>query len=182
MRYQEIKKELEDIRKQLNTGQMLEQSAQELAKRCEEILDEMISKIDICQEIKYLRRRMRCTNFFFHLVRNNPRHREQYYFALIAIVGYEKWGNINEDIRMNWESARLSFDRMYGMLKDFSLHTHEYVTALETEEAVSKNISFDITEMYSVVKSIEEKDKEIFKDVKGILKKIDSILPPWSNI
>ncbi len=73
-----------------------------------------------------LKRSMAFTNLFFHLVRNNPRHREQYYFGLIAIVGYENWKGMPDTIRMNWESARLSFDKMYGMVKDFKKHSDVY--------------------------------------------------------
>jgi hypothetical protein len=90
---------------------------------------------------------MERTNFWFHLVRNNPRHREQYNFALIAIVGYENWKNIDPTLRMNWESARLSFDRMYGMVKDFAEHADYYAGLFEKkapqekEEKTSKKAS-----------------------------------------
>lgn len=81
---------------------------------------------EIANKIHTLRRRMRCTNFWLHLVRNNPRHRDRYYFELISIVGYENWSKVNDIIRMNWESARLSFDKMYGMVKSFAEHIDVY--------------------------------------------------------
>ena len=138
--------------------------------------------MEIGREIKRLRRRMRGTNFFYHLVRNNPRHRDQYYFALIAIVGYEKWADIHADIRMNWESARLSFDRMYGMVKNFALHLHTYTAVLDGQKVPEKKNTNDMAELKDTVRSIEEKNNEISQDVTVINKKLDNLLPPWRNI
>jgi len=98
----------------------------EAISECAIKLDGMTRTIDICAALRHLRNRMGFTNFWFHPVRNNPRHREQYYFALIAIVSYERWKNVNDTIRMNWESARVSFDRMYGMVKEFAEHGNVY--------------------------------------------------------
>lgn len=97
---------------------------------------------ELVSNIKSLRRRMMLTNVLFHSVRNNPRHREKYYFALIAIVEDGRWKVMNERIRMNWESARPSFDRMYGMVKDFSWHA-EYYAKLFSEEKSDKAQSSD---------------------------------------
>ncbi len=182
MQYKEIKKKLEDICNQFDTSRTSDQGLQDIEVKCKNVLNELICKIEIAREIKLLRLRMGFTNFFFHLVRNNPRHREQYYFALIAIVKYEKWTNIKENIRMNWESARLSFDRMYGMVKDFSAHLNYYVQVFDTQEVTEHKKIIEITELYSTVKAIEEKDKEIFQKVGDIIKKMDAILPPWSHI
>lgn len=88
--------------------------------------DEPVNNEDIKKSLKELKRGMDRTNFFFHLIRNNPRHREQYYFGFIAIVGYENWKRLPEAIRVNWESARLSFDKMYGMVKDFKRRSEVY--------------------------------------------------------
>lgn len=83
-------------------------------------------KQNLANSLKKLKRGMDCTNFWFHLIRSNPRHREQYYFGFVAIVGYENWKKLPEMIRINWESARLSFDRMYGMVKDFKRNNEVY--------------------------------------------------------
>lgn len=82
------------------------------------------------QALKQLRWQMFRTNIFFHSVRNNPRHREQYYFALLSLVGFDRWQHIDPIIRMNWESSRSSFDRMYGMVKDFYRHRERYTEPL----------------------------------------------------
>lgn len=89
----------------------------------------------LVNSLNKLKRGMDCTNFWFHLIRSNPRHREQYYFGFIAIVGYENWKKLPEMIRVNWESARLSFDRMYGMVKDFKRNSEVYVNCILKAQA-----------------------------------------------
>ena len=131
---------LEDAVRLITAERVEDQNTKALEEACENILNGLFRKMEIGREIKRLRRRMRGTNFFYHLVRNNPRHRDQYYFALIAIVGYEKWADIHADIRMNWESARLSFDRMYGMVKNFALHLHTYTAVLDGQKVPEKKI------------------------------------------
>ena len=58
-------------------------------------------------------------------------------------MGYNRWKDVNETVRMNWESARLSFDRMFGMVKNFADNPEEYskLFGIEPQErAEAKNI------------------------------------------
>ena len=69
--------------------------------------------------LKKMRRKMRTTNVLYHAVRNNPRHRDKYYLALIAEVGFENWQYVPTALRMAWESGRTGFDTLYGLIKSF---------------------------------------------------------------
>lgn len=69
-------------------------------------------------ELKKMRRRMRTVNCLFHVTRNNPRTTYYFYHRLIQIAGgYAKWENANPAMKAAWESARLHFDQMYGLVK-----------------------------------------------------------------
>ena len=134
-----------------------------------------------------LRERMWVTNVVFHLVRNNPRHREQYYFALIAMVGYENWKNVNDTIRMNWESARLSFDRMYGMVKDFAENAEVYAglfrAAPEKQEPAAPELPADHPKQLNEIhKDLAKKIEGISSDLDKKLENLTKLLPPQDKI
>ena len=77
-------------------------------------------KSELGKHLKTMRRKMRTTNVLYHAVRNNPRHRDKYYLALIAEVGFENWQYVPSALRMAWESGRTSFDTLYGLIKSFN--------------------------------------------------------------
>ncbi len=105
------------------------------------------------RSLKKLKRHMALTNIFFHLVRNNPRHREQYYFGFIAIVGFDNWKRMPDVIRMNWESARLSFDKMYGMVKDFKEHSDIYADYIK-----NANLPVEVADLLSGLKRLYQRE------------------------
>ena len=122
-----------------------------------------------------LRERMWVTNVVFHLVRNNPRHREQYYFALIAMVGYENWKNVNDTVRMNWESARLSFDRMYGMVKDFAENAEVYA-GLFGFDAPAK------TSIEEILAPTKEKFEKLHEEMAKLPDKYNAVINNYQEI
>ncbi len=128
--------------------------------------NEVMSKIDL------LYRKMWRTCYFFHLFRDNPRNRERYYFSLISIVGYDHWDNVDETVRMNWESARLSFDRMFGMVKNFRENPEEYAKLLDCKAK-------EKTEAQTETKPLNELCGELSKIVhqmSGMLKVSQNII------
>ena len=136
-------------------------------------------------ELLWLRMQMERTNFWFHLVRNNPRHREQYYFALIAIVGYENWKNVNDTVRMNWESARLSFDRMYGMVKDFAEYPEEYTGLFEAkkQESSAPEVPADQTNQLNEIHiDLTKKLEGISSELDKKLENLTKLLPPQDKM
>lgn len=133
------------------------------------------TKNTIKTELLWLRMQMERTNFWFHLVRNNPRHREQYYFALIAIVGYENWKNVNDTIRMNWESARLSFDRMYGMVKDFAENAEVYA-GLFGFDAPAK------TSIEEILAPTKEKFEKLHEEMAKLPDKYNAVINNYQEI
>lgn len=147
----------------------------------------MIPAPNIPSDLINLRIRMERTNFWFHLVRNNPRHREQYYFALIAMVGYENWKNVNDTIRMNWESARLNFDRMYGMVKDFAENADMYAglfrAASEKQEPAAPELPADHPKQLNEIhKDLAKKIEGISSDLDKKLENLTKLLPPQDKI
>lgn len=130
---------------------------------------------NIPSDLVNLRIRMERTNFWFHLVRNNPRHREQYYFALIAMVGYENWKNIDPTVRMNWESARLSFDRMYGMVKDFAENAETYA-GLFGFDAPAK------TSIEEILAPTKEKFEKLHEEMAKLPDKYNAVINNYQEI
>lgn len=156
-----MKKNTIDLLKELCS--ILRQGKTEIPDETKKLIDETIKLIEnstkISNSILTLRRRMKLTNIWFHPVRNNPRHRDQYYFGLIPIVGYENWQKVNDTIRMNWESARLSFDKMYGMVKNFAEHIDEYSSVFgDTEPDKTKTEEF----RQKVVNSLNDMKNSIY--------------------
>ena len=108
----------------------------------EEKLMDISNTADLLVDLK---RKMQIVNWLFHFTRNNARSRNSFYFALIRIVGYDKWPNLEKRIRLEWESSRNSFDRMYGMVKEFCSGRKYYAelfskTAVENAETLNDRL------------------------------------------
>lgn len=128
---------------------------------------------EVMRKIKVLYRKMWRTCYFFHLFRNNPRSRERYYFSFISIVGYDHWDNVDETVRMNWESARLSFDRMFGMMKNFKENPEEYAKLLDCkakEKTEAKMETEHLNELCGEVSKIVQQMSGMLKVSQNIIK------------
>ncbi len=67
------------------------------------------------KNLKMLRSRMRCVRIFHYFRRNNPRYTNRYYYRFIEMVGPEKYLH-SPLVRNEWDAARYSFDKMYGLV------------------------------------------------------------------
>jgi len=67
------------------------------------------------KEIEKLVKQMRKINIFMYFFRNNPRYTNRFYHQFIQIVGYENYREMLS-IKNEWDGARYSFDKMYGLL------------------------------------------------------------------
>ena len=117
--------------------------------------------------LKKMRRKMRTTNVLYHAVRNNPRHRDKYYLALIAEVGFENWQYVPTALRMAWESGRTGFDTLYGLIKSF-YNNESVITAFE--EAKTKKEKVEAQASNDKTKADEQKKTE--NQVTDILKNL----------
>ncbi|MBQ2724490.1 MAG: hypothetical protein IJF78_02165 [Clostridia bacterium] len=183
----ETQSQLQTIDEQLKRIQNSSPDIEENLTDYTNTVNEFLQRADIKSCLIDLRSRMWHTNVKYHFVRNNPRHREQYYFALIAMVGYDNWKYIDPTIRMNWESARLSFDRMYGMVKDFSENADIYAELFDakkpqTEEKENRKKAVSLV---AKIANTEKKSEEIANKLDTLAKKfehLETFLPPRKNL
>lgn len=105
---------------------------------------------------------MRTTNVLYHTVRNNPRHRDKYYLALIAEVGFENWQYVPTVLRMAWESGRNNFDTLYGLIKSFNKNK-PIITAFVKAEASAEDAK-KVTEDLQKADAQNKTEKQV-KDI-----------------
>ncbi len=115
-------------------GQMFKTNAAENHEGATEGEKKPTRKTLITDIIKKMRRKMRTTNVLYHAVRNNPRHRDKYYLALIAEVGFDNWQYVPTALRMAWESGRNNFDTLYGLIKSFYKNEQVITAFVEAED------------------------------------------------
>ena len=120
---------------------------------------------------------MCCTGIFMHFIRNNPIYTNRYYYSFIEIIGTEKYLRAAY-IRNEWDSARYSFDKMYGLIsawckrfdmldeeidvfddikKSFSNFVFKEVDLLKSCFSVTENEVFNVLRFYK-----EDDAKNIF--------------------
>ena len=96
------------------------------------------------EKLKKLRCTMKCKRFFFYFTRNNPVHTYRCYCRFIEIIGPEKYLR-SPLVRNEWEAARYSFDKMYGLVaawcEDFSF--------LNTDDKVINDLKEYFSSFYS---------------------------------
>lgn len=68
-------------------------------------------------EPKKICKRMDAIRLFCYFSRNNPVFRTRFYHEFIAWVGYGNWKKVDHEIRLAWESARNSFDKLHGLVR-----------------------------------------------------------------
>ena len=61
--------------------------------------------------------RMCKINLFLHFSRNNPRTTNYCYHMFIGLIGYDEWNYCSPEIVNAWNTARGSFDKMFGLIK-----------------------------------------------------------------
>lgn len=130
-------------------------------------------------KLKALKKEMRSTLAFAFFFRNNPMFVNRYYQMGIDAVGRKKYQNLPL-VRNEWEGARNSFDKMYGLVcawckdgsafdidgkicQDVCEKFNDFVLK-ETDSLNKRLVSFE-NELVSLVKSSEKKEAELlFKE------------------
>lgn len=112
---------------------------------------------------------MRCTRIFLHFIRNKSGYTNRYYYRFIEIVGPEKYF-CSSIVRNEWDGARYSFDKMYGLIsvwcKNFSI--------LDTEGNVIGDMKEHLDSLYSKeISSLKKHCESIEKDLFAFVKNSD---------
>ena len=112
-----------------------------------------------------MRKSGRFINCLCHFTRNNPRTTEYYYNRLVSLFGADVWNQANAPFKLQWENAKYSFDRMYGLVKGWRKAEAVLTLVLPAEDAKDKKINKlnnDLKEMKKKKEELQdEKQKEI---------------------
>ena len=112
-----------------------------------------------------MRKSGRFINCLCHFTRNNPRTTEYYYNRLVSLFGADVWNQANAPVKLQWENAKYSFDRMYGLVKGWRKAEAVLTLVLPAEDAKDKKINKlnnDLKEMKKKKEELQdEKQKEI---------------------
>ncbi len=119
-------------------------------------------------------------NKWCHFSRNNPRTVYYYYNWLIGLFGYDNWEKGNALFKRQWESAKYSFDKMYGLVKGW--YTSETTLTLtlpeekdSTVEALLHRVNTLTSENDELKKRLESKDKDIQLAVEELKKATEEV-------
>lgn len=130
---------------------------------------------------------MRCTYFFLCFMRNKPSYTNRYYYRFIEIVGPEQYLR-SPLVRNEWDSARYSFDKMYGLVsvwyKSFDIlkiedyvigDMRDYLNNLFQEEINSLKTHSESVQkdLYVLVKNAEAEEGK--RDFEAFIKLKNSI-------
>ena len=140
-----------------------------------EIINEATVEVDISvqpptvtvelSKIIDMRKSGRFINCLCHFTRNNPRTTEYYYNRLVSLFGADDWNQANAPFKLQWENAKYSFDRMYGLVKGWRKAEAVLTLVLPAEDAKDKKINQlnnDLEEMRKKKDELQdEKQKEI---------------------
>lgn len=142
------------------------------------------------KNLKTLRFRMRCVRIFHYFRRNNPRYTNCYYYRFIEIVGPEKY-LCSPLVRNEWDGARYSFDKMYGLvsawhksfdiikIEDYTIgEIRDYLNSLFLQEinALKSHCDSIQKDLYVVVKNAEaEESKKVFEAFLKLKNSIDDL-------
>ncbi len=117
--------------------------------------------------LKKMKCSMRCTRIFLHFIRNKPGYTNRYYYRFIEMVGPEKY-LCSPIVRNEWDGARYSFDKMYGLVCAWS----ESFEIFEADDAVSGDLQEHLSalcskEISSLKKHCDSIEKDLFAFVKN---------------
>lgn len=108
--------------------------------------DERIKK-----ELKILFHKMRFVLVVFYYFRNNSRFTNRYYYRFISAIGAKNYHS-SLTMKYEWESARHSFDRMYGLLAGWK-DTADIIS-ISSFEGEMKSLQNSVNELSAEIKKI----------------------------
>lgn len=140
-----------------------------------EIINESIVEVEIpvqpptvtveLSKIIDMRKSGRFINCLCHFTRNNPRTTEYYYNRLVSLFGADVWNQANAPFKLQWENAKYSFDRMYGLVKGWRKAEAVLTLVLPAEDAKDKIIKRLKKELKTAKKSKDELQVEKQKEI-----------------
>ena len=110
-----------------------------------------------------MRKSGRFINCLCHFTRNNPRTTEYYYNRLVSLFGADVWNQANAPVKLQWENAKYSFDRMYGLVKGWRKAEAVLTLVLPAEDAKDKKINKlnnDLEEMRKKKDELQDEKQE----------------------
>lgn len=110
-----------------------------------------------------MRKSGRFINCLCHFTRNNPRTTEYYYNRLVSLFGADVWNQANAPFKLQWENAKYSFDRMYGLVKGWRKAEAVLTLVLPAEDAKDKKINKlnnDLEEMRKKKDELQDEKQE----------------------
>lgn len=111
--------------------------------------------------LKALFRRMRCTNWFLHPFRNNPRFTSFYYNYLINAPKLKIYQN-STYAKIEWDAAKFSFDKLYGLVAAWKKNPPCFdVDEINSEELKQRTDEL-LSALLSLNGSIELNEKNIY--------------------
>lgn len=121
-------------------------------------------------------------NKWCHFSRNNPRTVYYYYNWLIGLFGYDNWEKGNALFKRQWESAKYSFDKMYGLVKGwYTSETTLTLTLPETDakdltiEALTNKVKTLTSEINELNKRLTSKDQDVRLAVEELKKATEEV-------
>ena len=130
---------------------------------------------NMTETLQDLRWKMFRIHWLFHFTRNNPRNRGYCYHALIAAVGYDCWARVHPFLRLQWESAQNSFDRMYGLIKAFYDEKENIAKLLlPSAQNMQETEAWKTKAALDPAKKLEELSEKLDKSLKNVTKVLNS--------
>lgn len=114
----------------------------------------MFKELSVSQKMMKMHKEMKGCKIKWYFFRNNFRSTNYYYNKFIEIIGLEAWKKLDPYYKSEWNSARYSFDRMYGLIRAWRVKD-SFPPKSET-----KNIEEDFRQM---LPALSEKMEEITK-------------------
>lgn len=119
----------------------------------------------IVSDFSALHKRGRTINMWFHFTRNNSRTTEYYYNWLVSLFGADNWATGNASFKQQWENAKNSFDRMYGLIKGWQAAHASLSLELPANDQKDKEIERLTKKIEDNKKSAEEKQADLQKKI-----------------
>lgn len=120
-----------------------------------------------------MRKSGRFINCLCHFTRNNPRTTGYYYNRLVSLFGADVWNQANAPFKLQWENAKYSFDRMYGLVKGWRKAEAVLTLVLPAEDAKDKEINKLKNELEEMRKKKDELQDEKKKEIDRLKKQME---------
>ena len=120
-----------------------------------------------------MRKSGRFINCLCHFTRNNPRTTGYYYNWLVSLFGADNWATGKASFKQQWEDAKYSFDRMYGLVKGWQAAHASLSLELPANDEKDKEIERLTKKIEDNKKSAEEKQTDLQKKIDELIGQLE---------